>query len=86
MASSQVLTLIQGPPGTGKTVTMVEIIAEWLRQSPHKILACTESNIAADLLHSELQRAGVKSLRVGWGMEERIDNPNAKDIKITGIE
>ncbi len=65
-ASKQSLTLIQGPPGTGKTTVGIEIIIEWLRQdSFNPILVCADSNIAVDILHRELSKAGVNSLRMG---------------------
>ena len=71
IATTQLLTLIQGPPGTGKTTTAVEIVLEWVRQSPTPILACADSNIAVDLLHSEFLKAGLRSLRIGPGNDER---------------
>ena len=56
------LTLILGPPGTGKTITCVEIINEYVRlqrlknqEERNKILVCTESNCAIDIIYSYLK-------------------------------
>jgi len=81
-ASKQLLTLIQGPPGTGKTTTAVEIVLEWLRSSRQPILACADSNIAIDLLHSEFLRAGIKAIRIGPGYDDRNEFKNDKNYKI----
>uniref|UniRef100_A0A0P4W405 RNA helicase n=1 Tax=Scylla olivacea TaxID=85551 RepID=A0A0P4W405_SCYOL len=43
--------VVFGPPGTGKTVTIVEAIKQVLKLDPNsRILACTPSNSAADLI------------------------------------
>merc|ERR1711871_1321429 len=74
------LTLIQGPPGTGKTrtacailATLVQIrdsrereggdISKGLKQ--HKILACAQSNVAADNLLDGCTKLGVNAVRFG---------------------
>jgi DNA polymerase III delta prime subunit len=76
-ASKQSLTLIQGPPGTGKTTVGIEIIIEWLRQdSFNPILVCADSNIAVDILHRELSKAGVNALRMGVKEEIIFDKAN----------
>ncbi|KAF8267992.1 P-loop containing nucleoside triphosphate hydrolase protein [Lactarius quietus] len=52
--------IIFGPPGTGKTSVVVESIIQLLKHDPgYKILACTPSNAAADLLVERLHAAGL---------------------------
>ncbi|KRW99001.1 P-loop containing nucleoside triphosphate hydrolase [Pseudocohnilembus persalinus] len=84
-ATTQCLTLIQGPPGTGKTTTAVEIVLEWCRQSTQQILACADSNVAVDILHCEFQKAGLRSVRIGPGYDERneiMHDPRYRNMKI----
>ena len=62
--------LVQGPPGTGKTHTACAIIDRWrrdftIRASDGKILACADSNVAADNLAIGLRKRGVRCVRVG---------------------
>ncbi|KAG8986627.1 hypothetical protein FRB94_002634 [Tulasnella sp. JGI-2019a] len=55
--------IVFGPPGTGKTVTIVEAIRQLVARDPGvRILACTPSNDAADLL--------VRRLKSGLGPDE----------------
>ncbi|KAH9038477.1 P-loop containing nucleoside triphosphate hydrolase protein [Lactarius pseudohatsudake] len=52
--------IIFGPPGTGKTSTVVESIMQLVRRdASFKILACTPSNAAADVLVERLAAAGL---------------------------
>lgn len=81
-SKKQLLTLIQGPPGTGKTTTAVEIVLEWLRSNPSTILACADSNIAVDILHSEFMKAGIKAIRIGPGYDDKNDFKLDKNYKI----
>ncbi|KAI0253351.1 P-loop containing nucleoside triphosphate hydrolase protein [Lactifluus subvellereus] len=54
--------IIYGPPGTGKTSTVVESIMQLVRRGPSvKVLACTPSNAAVDLLVERLAFAGLNS-------------------------
>lgn len=47
--------MLHGPPGTGKTATVVEAILQVLRAKSYaKVLVCTPSNNAADLVASLL--------------------------------
>jgi helicase MOV-10 len=49
-------------PGTGKTSTIVEVIVQLVRRDPDvRVLACTPSNAAADLLAERLAAAGLDS-------------------------
>ncbi|XP_049877513.1 putative helicase mov-10-B.1 [Pectinophora gossypiella] len=41
--------IVFGPPGTGKTMTIVEAIIQIVVKNPkHRVLVCTDSNMAAD--------------------------------------
>ena len=61
-ALQQRLTLIHGPPGTGKTTAAVSVLSAW-RSLGDRILCAADSNVAADNLHQNLQKWGVKSYR-----------------------
>ena len=53
------LTIVHGPPGTGKTHTLCGIVMAWKSVTSDKILACAESNAAADNIYESLKRKGV---------------------------
>jgi helicase MOV-10 len=54
--------IIFGPPGTGKTSALVESIIQLVRRDFRvRVLACTPSNAAADLLVERLAAAGLDS-------------------------
>lgn len=51
--------LLFGPPGTGKTITVVEAILQVFHKIPSsRVLACTPSNSAADLIAERLHSSG----------------------------
>ena len=56
------LTLIHGPPGTGKTTAAVSVLLAW-RAFGDRILCAADSNVAAENLHQNLAKWGVKSYR-----------------------
>lgn len=51
--------LIRGPPGTGKTTTLVEIMLQVMAHNfDARVLVCTQSNSAANLIASKLVDSG----------------------------
>ncbi len=58
------LSIIHGPPGTGKTTTLVQV-AKALLKKEKRILVCAPSNNAVDLLATQLDEAGLATLRIG---------------------
>lgn len=51
--------LIRGPPGTGKTTTLVEIMLQVMAHNLEaRVLVCTQSNSAANLIASKLVDSG----------------------------
>lgn len=58
------VAIIHGPPGTGKTTTLVQVIAECLKEE-EQVLVTAASNTAVDLLTQKLHNAGVRVLRLG---------------------
>lgn len=65
LAMTEPITLVHGPPGTGKTHTICGIISAWRADDPWKrILACADSNTAADNIFFALRRKGVSCFRL----------------------
>ena len=62
LALQQRLTLIHGPPGTGKTTAAVSVLSAW-RSLGDRILCAADSNVAADNLHQNLPKWGMKAYR-----------------------
>ena len=58
------LGLIHGPPGTGKTTTLVAAVGE-LVKTESRVLFCTPSNSAADLVTMRLAEMGLSVVRTG---------------------
>lgn len=58
------VAIIHGPPGTGKTTTLVQVIAECLKEE-EQVLVTAASNTAVDLLTQKLHDAGLVVLRIG---------------------
>jgi len=58
------LSLIHGPPGTGKTTTLVAAVVE-LVKTESRVLFCTPSNSAADLVTMRLAEMGLNVVRTG---------------------
>lgn len=56
--------LIHGPPGTGKTTTLIEVIAQAVRQDEF-VLATAASNTAVDNIVTTLLGTGIDVVRVG---------------------
>lgn len=61
---AQHLALIHGPPGTGKTTTLVAAVGE-LVKTEGRVLFCTPSNSAADLVTLRLAALGINVVRTG---------------------
>ncbi|MBC6994875.1 AAA domain-containing protein [Neolewinella lacunae] len=58
------VALIHGPPGTGKTTTLVAAVGE-LVKTEGRVLFCTPSNSAADLVTIRLAASGLHVVRTG---------------------
>ncbi|CAD7974433.1 unnamed protein product [Amoebophrya sp. A25] len=76
-ATSRRITLIQGPPGTGKTYCGAAIVGSFISSHPHvRVLACADSNVAADNLCFKIQQLvpGARVVRVGDGGCDELRN------------
>jgi superfamily I DNA and/or RNA helicase len=84
--SARDLAIIHGPPGTGKTTTLVQAIRQTLK-TEKRVLVCSSSNTAVDLLTEKLHREGINVLRLGnpARISEDVIN-NTLDAKITAHE
>lgn len=78
------LSLIHGPPGTGKTTTLVAAVGE-LVKTEGRVLFCTPSNSAADLVTMRLAEMGLDVVRTGniSRVEEEVLR-HTLDIQIAG--
>jgi superfamily I DNA and/or RNA helicase len=78
------ISLIHGPPGTGKTTTLVAAVGE-LVKTEGRVLFCTPSNSAADLVTLRLAEMGLDVVRTGniSRVEEDVLN-HTLDIQIAG--
>ncbi len=65
------LTIVHGPPGTGKTTTLIEAIAQLIKNG-EKVLVSAPSNTAVDNISKGLIKQGIKLLRVG--NTSKVDN------------
>ncbi|KAH8112754.1 P-loop containing nucleoside triphosphate hydrolase protein [Phellopilus nigrolimitatus] len=78
--------VISGPPGTGKTSTVVEAIQQLVHRDPNaRILACAQSNMAADVIASRLQAAGSASLLRLCAFSRPVDDMLPELRKVTCI-
>ncbi|KAF7633169.1 hypothetical protein Mgra_00007448 [Meloidogyne graminicola] len=53
--------VLWGPPGTGKTVTIIECVNQLLQDPLKRILICTPSNMAADLIAKRIYQMRILS-------------------------
>ena len=78
------LTIVHGPPGTGKTHTLCGIVSAWKSVTREKILACAESNAAADNIFNSLKRKGVSDcfrLTTWKNLSDEIDKEVLMKVK-----
>ncbi|KAK7047869.1 hypothetical protein VNI00_006197 [Paramarasmius palmivorus] len=74
--------IIFGPPGTGKTVTMVESILQVLKKDTKaKVLVCTPSNSAADLVVSRLRNHLDKEHLFRLNAPSRLNRTVPEDVR-----
>lgn len=67
------LAIVHGPPGTGKTTTLVEAIAEIVKEEK-QVLVCAPSNAATDHLARSLNEKGLNVVRIGNLARVETDN------------
>jgi superfamily I DNA and/or RNA helicase len=73
ICSAEDLAIVHGPPGTGKTTTLVESMAEVLREEK-QIMVCAPSNAATDHLAKCLAAKGLRVVRIGNLAKVETDN------------
>jgi ATP-dependent RNA/DNA helicase IGHMBP2 len=73
VCSAEDVAIIHGPPGTGKTTTLVESMAEVLREEK-QIMVCAPSNAATDHLAKCLAAKGLRVVRIGNLAKVETDN------------
>ena len=73
VCSAEEVAIIHGPPGTGKTTTLVESMAEVLREEK-QIMVCAPSNAATDHLAKCLSAKGLRVVRIGNLAKVETDN------------
>ncbi|XP_044014951.1 helicase sen1-like [Aphidius gifuensis] len=85
------ICLVQGPPGCGKTTTIVNIIANVLKDPTAKILLCAPANKAVDDIVLRLlkcndcfKKNGINLNIVRIGRDEAID-PGVKDLSFANL-
>jgi superfamily I DNA and/or RNA helicase len=73
ICSAEDVAIVHGPPGTGKTTTLVESMAEVLREEK-QIMVCAPSNAATDHLAKCLAAKGLRVVRIGNLAKVETDN------------
>ena len=63
--NSQDFFILHGPPGTGKTTTLVELTERLVNEMGEKVMICTASNVAADLIIEKLLKKSIYTTRLG---------------------
>ncbi len=73
ICNAEDMAIVHGPPGTGKTTTLVESMAEVLREEK-QIMVCAPSNAATDHLAKCLAAKGLRVVRLGNLAKVETDN------------
>ena len=73
ICNAEDVAIVHGPPGTGKTTTLVESMAEVLREEK-QIMVCAPSNAATDHLAKCLAAKGLRVVRLGNLAKVETDN------------